>query len=336
MRKYLLATTALVGACAVASHASADVSVSAFSQFYVNYADDDGGVQDWDFATNTEVHVKGSNTADNGFTYGLYIEIEADEGDTSNIDENNLFFEKKGFGRVELGNQDGAADKFGVHGSSVGTTTGMVGSPTFAGWNGLENGGAASTSDLNDSSDDTKITYYSPNLSGFAFGISYVATDTTGKSTNSAGIGGYENMIELGASYTAKFDGGSFKLSGAYVNADATTGSDIDSYGLGAVVGFGGIKAAIGYAQVEGGTTDRETIDFGVSYSADMFLVSFNAVASEDDGSGDEFTGYSVGARYTIAPGWSASVGVMIGDNELAAGADNDFTAVTVGTQMSF
>lgn len=336
MRKYLLATTALVGACAVASHASADVSVSAFSQFYVNYADDDADVQDWDFATNTEIHFKGSNTADNGIEYGLYIEVEADEGDTSNIDENNLFI-SGGFGRVELGNQDGAADKFGTHGSSVGTTMGMVGSPTFAGWNGLENGGAATTSDVNDSSDDTKITYYTPNVSGFQAGVSFVPTDTTGKSTNSAGIGGYENMIELGASYTAKFDGGSVKISAAYVNADATTGTDIDSYGAGVLVGFGPVKAAIGYAQVEGGTTDRETMDFGVSYSSGPFLVSFNSVVSEDDGSGDEFSGFSVGAKYTVAPGWSTSIGVMFGDSDRSGTADdNDFTAVTIGTQMSF
>ena len=165
------------------------------------------------FLTDTEIHVTATGKADNGLVYGMYVEVEADpaiwalttaavnvQGATgvatqttvgtsaSNyIDEANIFLQGS-WGRVEMGDQDGAGDQlfFGApydYGPAYGQGSGADGDVLFRWINPAYSGNVSSA--LNaaplylwnvkalDSNDQTKITYLTPVISGFRAGISF-------------------------------------------------------------------------------------------------------------------------------------------------------------------
>ncbi len=166
------------------------------------------------FRTDTEIHITATGKADNGLVYGMYVEIEADPAlnmlTTSSvnaagatgvatqttsgtsgqnyIDEANIFLQGS-WGRLELGDQDGAGDQlfFGApfdYGPAYGQGSGADGDILFRWVNAV--GITNATSNINgaplytwnvralDSSDATKITYLSPVIAGFRGGISFV------------------------------------------------------------------------------------------------------------------------------------------------------------------
>jgi len=245
MRKFLLASTALVGAFTLVDRADAQqlttdspftvridgflnfrgglvsesntTSVSAAAPNDVRRAakarsGENAGRGD-QFRTDTEIHITATGKADNGLVYGMYVEIEADPalnmlttssintgtatGIASNtgtgtsgqnyIDEANIFLQGS-WGRLELGDQDGASDQlfFGApydYGPAYGQGSGADGDALFRWANGT--GIANASSNINavpmytwnvkalDSNDSTKITYLSPVISGFRAGISF-------------------------------------------------------------------------------------------------------------------------------------------------------------------
>ena len=184
MKKNLFATTAIVAAfgfgASAANAQDASLSLSAFSQFYANYVDQDvsgtghNADGDYDFQTNTEVEVNGEVTLDNGITAGMSVEFEADNADGTggggdDIDE-NLIYLSGSFGRVEFGHEDGAVDtmRYGatsikaVYPGGYNNTTG-----TFINYIG----NAPGATNLGDSGDGTKVNYYTPRFAGIQAGI---------------------------------------------------------------------------------------------------------------------------------------------------------------------
>jgi len=168
-----------------------------------------------DFKTDTEIHITATGKADNGLVYGMYVEIEADPvntnvsaattsnniaggqgiatsttttGSVNYIDEANIFLQGT-WGRLEMGQQDGAGDQlfFGApydYGPAYGQGSGADGDALFRWANttvqnvGPGSGlGSAVLYSWNvkalDSNDATKITYLSPVISGFRAGISF-------------------------------------------------------------------------------------------------------------------------------------------------------------------
>src|SRR3546814_4111869 len=79
----------------------------------MNFAeDDDPGDSgdhhnDFDIHQNTEIHVKGETTLDNGVTVGVHWELEGDES-SDQIDEAYGYF-SGGFGEVRFGSDDEAS-----------------------------------------------------------------------------------------------------------------------------------------------------------------------------------------------------------------------------------
>ncbi len=183
MKKILLASSAMVAAVAVSAPAFAadgEINLSVFTQFHASSTDADVNStatnNGHDFNTNSEIKLKASNTADNGLKYGLVIELEADQGNTNNTDENFIWLEGD-FGRVELGDQDGAANNLFVGGADVGLTYGMIDNPTGSSVSGS---GADTAADVADTSDSTKITYYTPSFNGFKAAVSYAPDGSEG------------------------------------------------------------------------------------------------------------------------------------------------------------
>ncbi|WP_417452310.1 porin [Kiloniella sp.] len=354
MKKVLLASSALVAGAAFAAPAMAadgEIVWSAWTQFHVSSTgvdSDSAGVggdtnKGVDFNTNSEIALDYSATADNGLTYGLHIELEADQNTSNNSDENHIFLEGD-FGRVELGDQDSAADRLMVSGSSVGFQFGMYGNYTGSvlyntGYTG-SGAGARTAADLNDSSDDTKITYFTPTFNGFKAGVSFAPDSDTGNSVSGSGTG-VDNHFDAGINYSGNFN--DFSIDAGLVAATeerSAAGSDDVTYigvGGGLMVGYAGFSAAVGYIHDDFEDADEvDTIDVGLAYTTGPWSASIGAAWSErdvDNGSDIEFTAYSAGVGYQIAPGLSTWVAGTVGEYENFA---EDFTNVQAGVAVSF
>ena len=122
-KKLLLGSTALVGAFALAAPALADIEVTLSGQVeFVGEAADDETISDgrgYFFAMDSETKIEAEGAADNGINYSAKVELEVDadgDGGDVNADETRLAF-WGGFGRVEMGREDGAADTNSLRGA---------------------------------------------------------------------------------------------------------------------------------------------------------------------------------------------------------------------------
>jgi hypothetical protein len=354
MKKSLFATTAIVAAFGFGSTAAqaqdASLSLSAFSEFYANYTNQDvppGNFSDeaYDFSTNTEFEVNGEVTLDNGIAAGMSIEVEADEGQTQTVDENLIYLDGS-FGRVEFGNEDGAHDTMYYGATSVkavypGTYNNTTGAIINYG-----QGGAAVTPKLGDTGEDTKITYYTPRFSGFQVGLTWAADDNTSAIIPSRNANPVTEQIEFGTNYVNSFNGFDLAASftGYWGNADKRPmGADENPYNVagGLVIGFGGFElgGSVGFGE---NTLEDEfqVYDLGVGYSTGPWSVSLTGIYSHFDQNAtnleDELTEANVGVNYALGQGVSVFASAAVGEQDNETVADNDYVSVLSGVGVSF
>ena len=201
MKKIVLATTALVSVAyagsalaqesMVMSPQGADASLGGFYEFgYTNYTDkdlkDDNGADSGSYS-DSEIFISFSRTTDNGLTFGMDAQLESittDDKAPTNTDEAWLYIQGD-FGEILLGENDHASDSFQTwaptHDGSYGQDDGQE-YPQFAdGLAATETNEATSDTPTriqtfagNPSyNDSVKITYLTPDFSGFRFGVSW-------------------------------------------------------------------------------------------------------------------------------------------------------------------
>ncbi len=386
MKKLLLATSALVGLAVLAEPAAAQVTVTLGGslRFGAVWYDDDesaaetaaGGLREFEFYTNTEIVVRADGKADNGLTYGAYIEMEADQrGDVDNgdsSDEVNLYV-AGGWGRIELGDQDGVSDVFG------GSITAPSGYGT-GGWDGdwgqagvrnslsggntvrefATNSSVEFTTPKNpDSGDSTKITYYTPNFAGFQAGVSYVPQNgSEGQNVNRfERTGGFQDFIEAGVRYSGAFAGATVNVGATGTWAEGTAPlaggaaiEDLFAYQVGAQVGYAGFLVGGSYMNAaDSGLApgafddDNEVWAAGVQYTTGPIVVGVSYLSGEHEGStavaaNDEYEAWYIGATYTIAPGFTTGLDVVLfeSDEEQGTAFDNEGTIVLLSTRVAF
>jgi hypothetical protein len=286
--RLLLGSTALVSAGVLltgATPARADIEVvlSGYTEFGAIGATDEtlnssGGDRGYTFFMDNEIRVQANGTTERGLKYGSYIAMEIGSGSSPGtqgapgnsiglqtgpdqagevyVDEANLFF-ADGFGRVELGRQDGAEDVMFVGGADAQSGTGGIDGDTA---------NLASVIGVQTSGDTTKATYFTPRLVGFQLGASY-STDS-----NDAGgldnIGGFAQLVGVGANWSHAFGGVALTVAavGSFGSADnentqqggGLSGDDIKDYSIGALVAVGGLSFGIDAGQ----RTDFNETDF--------------------------------------------------------------------------
>lgn len=359
MKKVLMASSAIVGAAALAASPAAaqELTLNAFQVFVAsggeadaeNARADGGSDRGFGFSTNTEVHVKGEIMADNGITFGFRVEFEADSGETNNVDENSIYAQGS-FGKLEFGNNDGAEDTFMVNGSNSGVDYGGVGNPTS---NFLDNafaGQARTSVDFAngvDSSDGTKITYTTPNFNGFSAGISYAPDSNDGgdgNTFNQSDAVGIHDHIGVGLGFDGEFNGVGVELGlvGAFGTADAEPEDDVYGIGGGFAISYAGFTFAAGgiYDDADGNGGEGYAFDAGIGYSAGPWRFSGNFIYSEDDDSDDELIAGSANVGYTVAPGVRVFLTGYIGEEDFGTAQDGEddsqILAVTSGIAVSF
>lgn len=364
MRKVLLSTTMLVAALALPGFAKADldVTVGGFTTFRAGFFDNDAASQTGrDFTSESEIHVKASGVSDNGLEYGAKVELMTSTSDTLNADESGLFLSGD-WGRVELGDDDGASDQLSVLAPTVGI--GQINGRylDFVPFNDRPSGNVKDTGGGNmkplDTDDATKVTYYTPRYQGFQAGISYVPEVDSGNNGEDVqffnNVGNQHNAYELGAQYRGEISGVGVRVGAGYVGSEAKTGSgreDVSSWGLGTQLSYAGFTLGGGYVNngdsnnPVGVANDNESAwNAGLRYNAQNWGVAVSytdenydqAGGRGVDTAGGDYTAVVLGATYKVADGLSTGADLAFYDRNRATGTDTNGYVVVVETKASF
>jgi hypothetical protein len=359
MKKVLLASTALLGAVMISQPASAQIVVKlgGYINFTGGFFDHDylaGTNNDFDFDNEVEVHVRADGKADNGLEYGVKIELETGgtvfNGDGRGIrtDEANIYVAGS-WGRVELGDDDGASDVLNVSAPVAG-----------AGFSdqGDRFGDPAVASDwlkVVDSSDASKISYFTPTFAGFRAGISYAPETAANAGEGDAvrltnPITGYSNWIEAGAQYKATFGGFGVAASATASRAESNVvgRDDFFNWQLGANVSFAGFTVGGGWIDYDDAVVAvgpgagllsvaapaKDGWNAGASYT--MGPVSASIVYATVDFTGFDYSTWLFDVGYTVAPGLVVGASYRPYTIDPTVGPDLDGHTILLGTKMSF
>jgi len=324
MRKFLLATTALVAVTGV-SHA--EVSINGYYEFgYESVSDDQTSDLD-DMYNDHEIHVAFSSTTDTGLTFGAKTEMEGDASNTGN-DESSMYISGD-FGKVELGQNDGAGPTYvtfpGYGSNSMGSYD--IGSHQKNS-SGTTLTGVYPFPQYGRDGDNNKISYFSPNFGGFSFGYSY-SDEGTDNADTAAGLSYSTDMAGVGISLTAMMED----------SGESTKTTENAAYGVSISSGAFDLGVSTGTTKT-GTTVDSNTTIYGVGYAvSDDLRITANALYSENDvTNGDTFEAQGAGFNYTIASGLSFNVGVMSFEatDGGSTSLNNDGTVIRSSLKMSF
>ena len=233
-----------------------------------------GNDRGFGFITNSEVRIRAKGKTDSGMKWSAKMELEVDANvgtanqvksvklktittsgthvvtitlanfDESVIDELQITFSGS-WGKLVLGNEDGAEDLLHVSSEhAVDAGSGGV-EGDWADWSQTESTSSRFINDptmQKDSSDATKITYFTPRVNGFMLGVSYAPDGgAAGQNLTTDDGGDTENFWGFGGSYKQKF--GDFSLSvgavGAIADDESSDKEDTRAWALGAMVGWG-------------------------------------------------------------------------------------------------
>jgi predicted porin len=360
MKKALFGTTALVAVGALAAPALAadpiEIGVSGRWYGYAGFAlnGQNGGAgepgenrRNHGLWHESEIRFTGETTLDNGMTVGVNIQLEGEtvgekeEKVGDQVDENYMYVEGN-FGRLELGEIDGASYSTNVFLPSAYFYQG----PNYASvvWGGF---GSSYTAQLNtvpwtypgaDAGDSTRVSYFTPRLNGFQLGVSYApekcaqdvgytgacgrfndlfSTDNDVVRDDDGNIvGGVHSEIwDIGANYNTDLGGMSLALSAGYqdrsVEAPVAGFEDRREWAVHAKLGSGPFTVGAGYREDNKGTaaanSDLTAWAISGNYKMDSWTFGAGYVAqtvgaSPGDGE-DEVTGFAVGIDYAFGPG---------------------------------
>lgn len=365
MKKVLLAGTALLGLALTSAPAAAELNLDLGGHFrgYGVYADDDAsaaGTRDFDFRRDTEVHFTGEATSDNGLTVGVHYEL-ALGGPAVETDEAYAYFAGN-WGRVNFGKEDGAAYLLQVAAPSAdsnvdGLRTQIQG---FDFGNVPAIGPVALDYDHADFRGAQRLTYLSPKFSGFQAGVSYAAEDADNSAAAGVGAIGtpgvpaadsFKNLFEGAVRWDGEFEGFGLSAGAGYSTAEVDTAGvlngDLNTWNAGLNVAFQGFSVGGAYIDSEqdlvaGGSADSDTWVVGAAWDNGPYHVGVSYLNADLEGPAfstgtGEAERYTVGAGYTYGPGMSFRGAVAVGNTDLGGAiGENDFTQVTVGTDIQF
>jgi predicted porin len=368
MKRVLLGSSALLGLGLLSGPATAAEPIKlGIGGYFLGYGvagDEDGGAaanrRNHKIARESEIHFKGKTTLDNGLTFGVRVELEA-EVCADQIDETFMYVEG-GFGRIIVGEEDPApylmymgAPKSALpgHGFTV---------PTFqhaaAGGNAH---GAIPTNLINISGDSEKLLYMSPRFAGLQLGVNYTPENCEEvRGTCGGSYGGFPSkqnagqqseVVEIGANYTRKIGVVDLALFGGYgegnVEAPAAGQTDQTQWSVGARVAVAGLQVGASYNEDDLGTsgsnTDQEETLVGISYATGPWSASLlywhSAIGAGAALGKDTVDAVELGASYDLGPGISLSGGVQyfdFEDNLNVAANENEALLFILGTSISF
>ena len=362
MKKLLLASVAVSGLALAAAPAHAEVNLELGGYFkgygaFVNQDETTGtDVNSFDLLRDTELHFTGETTLDNGLTVGAHAEFQVDGDDgTATADESYAYFSGS-WGRVNFGNEDGAAFLLQVAAPSADSNIDGIRQyiQPFANTGGMGNLSGTGTQldyDMDISAKADKLTYLSPIMSGFQVGVSYspevgdTVTDTSGVGSSTTAGTTYQETYEVSARYEGQVQNVGVIVGAGYArrNRDNTTAllGDNTAWNVGLNLGFGPFGVGVAYVADDLGLdganeADRDTLVVGLDYTTGAFKVGASYY-NQDNDNGIEYDRYTAGVTYEYGPGMTfrGSIQQVEVDN-VTGTADADGTALLLGTQVNF
>ena len=354
-KKTLIASTAIVAVGGI-SMATADaakkpkLNISGFYELFMGVADGDrpgatasgtptfGRTHEGTFSIvhYGEIRFKASGKTDSGMKWGVYFEDVMNDADANgkklSTDETNIWLSGS-WGKLELGGQDGPGDKVyaGAH-KLVHISPRHV--DTFANTQGF----ADEKMSINDSSDDSKITYYTPRVSGFQAGYSWIpnSVEDSNCTTSASGAGTTDPRGSNGgaASCDQSAHEGSLEYKGkvgpgklratwgfGYLATSANELGHEFGWRAGITYGQGPWTVAAGYKDLNnegehGEDGDKTGWDLGVAYSGGRYEVTaiYSAQKAEDSGGDGDYYHTGVSAAYNLGSGLTVAAAVYFYD----------------------
>lgn len=382
MKKILLSTVAVaamaVAAPAMAQDSGVKLGVSGYFKGYVTVANQDtvAGTSERsvDIIRDTEVHLSGETTLDNGLTVGAHMEVFADAADNFNTDESYVYFSGD-WGRVNFGAEDAAAYLLQVAAPSADEDVdglrvyinpvnyGLTDSAGIGGelsTSGVNNAAARFDYDQNISGKTDKVTYLTPVVSGFQGGISYTpdvgdsGNDLEGVSAKDDGATTPDqgDAWDVAIRYEGQIDQVGVTAGAGYsiVNVEnqaATVGSDDsddrEAWNIGVDLDFGPFGLGAAYLndnQGISGSYDKDTYVIGADYTTGPFKLGasyYNQSVERGAGNADLDTDrYTGGVVYTYGPGMTFNGSISYIDHEMGTATDVSATSVLLGTKIKF
>lgn len=375
MKKHLLCTSAIIG-CAMAAPATAqewDLSWGGYMSQHIAFADVSGTTittSDRDgivFLSATEIIFTPSITLDNGLTFGVNVQMEGenDGGGAIGIDETYMSISGDAFGQLDIGSENSAGYKMMV--AAPGVTSMYINSPSMSAfiplstaipWN-LRQAGISAYTEVAGNNDVDRLTYYTPSFNGLTVGVSYARNDLGNAVTaaNNNATATVEDIFDIGVAYSQTFGTTSVDVSARYGtgNSNVAGVSDPDTWGIGAVFGFGDFSVGGHYAQndngVAGGFGDSSSWGFGGTYDAPgpwaFELLTFQGVADSVTAplgvaaaaaADSEYTAYRIGASRDLGPGvgWDIYAVYAEADDKNIAGTEVKGTVIGTAINLSF
>jgi outer membrane protein OmpU len=184
-----LALPGSISAAEINPGGALDLTISGFARFLVGYGNledkFDDNLSSFDFFNDTEVHVTLRGVHEpTGLEYGGTVEFEGDTNATANTDETWLFL-RGGFGELRFGDTDSAANTMKVGAYTIAVGTGgidgdIVNLDTAVEVDLLFTEPQSASATAEGAEDLTKIVYFSPQVGGFQFGLSYTPDNASG------------------------------------------------------------------------------------------------------------------------------------------------------------
>lgn len=347
MKKVLLSTVAAgLAFAAMPAHADIDLELGGFAMAYGAFVDQDeknGEVNDFDLVKETELHVSGETTLDNGLTVGMHAEFNVDGADGSAGNEESYLYMSGSWGRVNVGEEDGAAYLLQVAAPSADSNVdGLRSYIDGVNETVLVDSGYTFATTVDDLEYDqaptgatSKLTYLSPVVSGFQLGLSFtpdgdaavsgsIGTDNTSTLGNN---GVYGEAYEAAVRYEGEFEGVGIAAGAGYSNIqleDYAAGvtpvagdisDDRTVWNAGLDLDFGPFGVGVVYKEDDhgevknaantGSIDDEEIFVVGVDYTTGPFKLGASFYDSENvDGNEDlDANRYVGGVTYTYGPG---------------------------------
>ena len=330
----LLGTTALVSAglfaaapaptqaATISPGGALDLTLTGFARFRAHGGDLDNARLDrtvaggLDFSNDTEVHVLARARHDaTGIEYGGTVEFEADTDQSLNTDETWLFI-RGGFGEFRFGDEDGIVDNSAVGGFTVAAGTGGIDGSV------IDTIATGVVKPFN-SSDSTKVRYYTPSFGGLTLGVSYtpnvgsngqnIASKATVNPDGTLGPGlPVTDMVEGGIIYSGGFGGVNILASavGQLCNSSLDD-DDCQSWGAGATLGLWGFKFGGGYFSQEIADVEKDFFNVGVGAGLGPVNLSVTYGAVTDSKNLRSASGIAINEPQNLV--LSADVGLLPG-----------------------
>jgi outer membrane protein OmpU len=352
-RKLLLGSTALVSAGLLMSTAAQaqeemrvggiEVVLGGYTEWGVSAANKDtltnsGNNRNYAFFMDNEVHIDANGATETGILYGSHLELEVGSGlgsfSNAFVDEVGLYFSGN-FGRIELGQEDGANDVMGIGGADAQAGTGGIDGDTT---NLLQ------FEDL-DTADVNKANYFTPRIAGFQLGAAFTPDSGVDEASVTDDDGDLENIIMGGVNWVGALGALDLTVAATGLHSQVEPGvvgqdtDDVNSYSVGALLGFGGFSVGANAGQnLTNNTFENDFIAGGLKYGFGAANVSVGYVYNNPN-EGDSANLFVASGDLGLLPGVTLKGDVSYNTEDPGANEDgetDDTLAGIVTVQLDY